>query len=62
MPLYEYQCLGCGKIFELLRRISDADSDLQCPNCHSQKIERQFSTFAAGGCSPSPSGGFTWRR
>jgi putative FmdB family regulatory protein len=59
MPLYEYQCLRCGKTFELLRRISDADADLQCPDCHSQQIERQFSTFSAGGCSSSPSGGFT---
>ncbi len=58
MPLYEYQCRTCGKIFELLRRMQDADRNLECPGCHSQKVERQLSTFAAGGCGPN-SRGFT---
>jgi putative FmdB family regulatory protein len=59
MPLYEYQCRSCGKGFEMLRRMKDADTDLECPNCHSNKVERQFSTFAAGGCGTSGSRGFT---
>jgi len=59
MPLYEYKCLSCGMIFEMLRRIKDADSDLECPNFHSAKVERQFSTFASGGCGTSGSRGFT---
>ena len=59
MPLYEYQCRRCGKTFEMLRRIKDADSDLECPNCYSEKVERQFSTFATGGCGMSGSRGFT---
>ena len=50
MPLYEYQCRSCGKTFEMLCRIKDADSDLQRPNCHSDRVERLLSTFAAGGC------------
>ena len=25
MPLYEYQCRSCGKVFEMLRRMKDAD-------------------------------------
>jgi putative FmdB family regulatory protein len=59
MPLYEYQCRKCGKIFELLRRIKDADGDLECPNCHAPKVERQFSSFASGGCGVSRRRGFT---
>ena len=59
MPLYEYQCRRCGKVFEMLRRIQDTDNDLECPNCHSHKVERQLSTFAAGGCGMSGSRGFT---
>jgi putative FmdB family regulatory protein len=59
MPLYEYQCRRCGKVFEMLRRIKDTDNDLECPNCHSHKAERQLSTFAAGGCGMSGSRGFT---
>jgi putative FmdB family regulatory protein len=53
MPLYEYHCRNCGKIFELLRRMQDADSDVECPRCHAEKIERQFSTFATAGCGGS---------
>ncbi|HLK33451.1 MAG TPA: zinc ribbon domain-containing protein [Terriglobales bacterium] len=53
MPLYEYQCGKCSYIFELLRRMQDADSDLECPRCHSTRVERQFSTFSAGACGGS---------
>ncbi len=58
MPLYEYRGQKCGHVFELLRRMQEADKDLECPACHSKKVERQLSTFAAGGCSSS-SRGFT---
>ena len=59
MPLYEYRCKKCGKQFERLRRMQDADREQECPECLSQEIERLVSTFAAGGCSPSGSGRFT---
>jgi putative FmdB family regulatory protein len=59
MPLYEYLCKKCGKAFELLRRISDSDRDLECPECKSAKVERLMSTFSSGGCKPSGAGGFT---
>ena len=59
MPLYEFQCCECGKTFELLRRIKDADEDVECPKCHSTKVERQLSTFATGVCGASSSRGFT---
>ncbi len=58
MPLYEYKCQKCGHAFELLRRMQDVDNDLECPSCHSKKVDRQLSTFAAGGCGSS-SRGFT---
>ena len=53
MPLYEYCCQKCGKRFEMLRRMADADRDLECPECRSTEVERLLSTFATGGCSPS---------
>ncbi len=59
MPMYEYRCRECGKRYEMLRRMSDADRDLKCPDCESEKVERLLSTFAAGGCSPSGAGRFT---
>jgi putative FmdB family regulatory protein len=59
MPMYEYRCQKCGQNFEMLRRMQDADRDLECPECRSKQVERQLSTFSAGGCRPSGSGGFT---
>jgi putative FmdB family regulatory protein len=59
MPLYEYRCQTCGKSFEMLRRMKDADQDLECPECKSQKVERLYSGFATGGGCASPSGRFT---
>ncbi len=60
MPIYEYQCENCGHAFEMLRRMQDADNDLKCPKCESTKVERQLSTFAAGGCGTGSSPrGFT---
>jgi len=56
--MYEYRCNTCGKRFEMLRRMHDADRDLNCPDCQSDEVERQFSSFATGGCGSS-SGRFT---
>jgi putative FmdB family regulatory protein len=57
--MYEYRCQSCGKGFEQLRRMSDADRDLECPDCRSRNVERQLSTFATGACGPSSGGRFT---
>ena len=53
MPLYEYRCEHCGKRFEMLRRMQDADRELKCPDCQSEEVERLLSTFTAGGCAAS---------
>jgi putative FmdB family regulatory protein len=58
MPIYEYHCRKCGFSFEKLRSMKDADDPVDCPKCKSTRVERQFSTFAAGGCGGSSSGGF----
>lgn len=50
MPLYDYRCRSCGKTFELLRQMQDAERDLECPACHSEEVERLLSSFTAGGC------------
>ncbi len=60
MPIYEYRCRDCGKSFEMIRSLKDADKDLKCPGCHSCTVERLLSSFSAGGCGPSGRrGGFT---
>jgi putative FmdB family regulatory protein len=57
--MYEYRCRKCSKRFEMLRRMADADRDLECPECRSDEVERLLSVFSAGGCGSSGSGRFT---
>ena len=57
MPLYEYQCASCGAAFEQLRRMQDADQDLQCPRCPSHEVKRLLSTFAPHTASSASSAG-----
>lgn len=59
MPIYEYRCESCGKVYEQIRRVSEADRDLECPECLSKRVQRLISAFAAGGCTRTPGGGFS---
>ncbi|MCL6503384.1 MAG: zinc ribbon domain-containing protein [Pirellulales bacterium] len=43
MPLYEYQCEGCGGQYELLVRGTE---EIRCPQCHSQRLVRMLSVTA----------------
>jgi putative FmdB family regulatory protein len=45
MPIYEYRCAGCDRSFEAFVR--PGDDSTQCPHCHSSKLTRELSTFAA---------------
>jgi putative FmdB family regulatory protein len=55
MPIYEYKCESCGNEYEQLRRMSEADLNLQCPDCRSERVRRMLSSFAAiGGGSSEP--------
>jgi putative FmdB family regulatory protein len=47
VPLYEYRCLGCGRLFERLVRTWNEAVD--CPACASQEVEKQLSTFSFTG-------------
>ena len=40
MPIYEYECRGCGHEFEQLVRTGDTPA---CPACKSQDLERLIS-------------------
>lgn len=46
MPIFEYRCSDCGTRFEKLVRSSDTDGPL-CPECGTNHLEQQLSTFAA---------------
>ena len=57
MPMYEYRCTECGTLYEQLRRMSEADSDLVCPHCGSTQVRRQVSACSLGGSASSSSSG-----
>lgn len=42
MPIYEYRCLECGKISEILLRNPDSGS-IKCPVCGSENLEKLLS-------------------
>jgi putative FmdB family regulatory protein len=42
MPIYEYQCGKCGKVTEVMQKISDPPPG-KCPKCNSKKMQRVMS-------------------
>jgi putative FmdB family regulatory protein len=56
MPVYEYECTGCGHRFDLRRRVDDKDDEVRCPECNTGHPRRIFSLFTKG---PSNGGGGT---
>lgn len=52
MPIYEYLCPACNRIYSFLARSYDAEHDPTCPRCGARNLRRQVSRFAvvrAGG-------------
>lgn len=45
MPLYEYQCGKCQKIFEVRATIKEKEAGLQpvCPGCHATQTHQVIS-------------------
>jgi putative FmdB family regulatory protein len=52
MPLFEYECRGCGNKFEFLTREGQAPS---CPACHGVELQKLLSVFAAQSSGPGKS-------
>ncbi|MDD5557201.1 MAG: zinc ribbon domain-containing protein [bacterium] len=68
MPIFEYRCAKCDRVFEALARRA-GDAAPPCPQCGSGKVARLFSRFGfvsgtvsrasvsgagCGSCRPSP--------
>ncbi|HEY3044010.1 MAG TPA: zinc ribbon domain-containing protein [Vicinamibacterales bacterium] len=55
MPLFEYECRGCGRQFEFLTREGQSPS---CPSCQSVNLQKLLSVFAVsthgGSSDPAP--------
>jgi len=45
MPLFDFRCRGCGRVFEALIRPQDTEAP-RCPACKSVDLERQLPVFA----------------
>lgn len=43
MPLYDFQCEECGKVFEVERSMTDTSKET-CPKCGSKKTVKVFSS------------------
>jgi putative FmdB family regulatory protein len=54
VPLYEYACRSCDENFEALVFSGD---EVECPSCHGDDLERQWSVPAAPLNTVSPSSG-----
>lgn len=62
MPLYEFECLQCGAIFEKLVKTAGMDWEVVCPKCGARRVEERLSTFSTSakarsaissrGCAP----------
>jgi putative FmdB family regulatory protein len=56
MPIYEYVCLECGRMFEKLVRTTQNQGELKCPLCGHQRLEEKISAPASlsteEGCAP----------
>ena len=52
MPLFEYECRGCGKRFEYLTRDGQSPS---CPACKGADLQKLMSVFAAQSSTPAKS-------
>ena len=46
MPIYEYQCRSCGKIFAKLILNPQEEKELECEYCGSKRQKRLISQFS----------------
>ena len=49
MPIYEYECKKCGKIFEIYQRLSEKGQNIKCPTCGAEKPAKRVSSFSSCG-------------
>ena len=47
MPIYEYRCAACRKVFSKLQSVGADSSGLRCPACDDERVERLPSAFAS---------------
>jgi putative FmdB family regulatory protein len=55
MPIYEFACPKCRKIFNFLSKTSRPDRSPVCPKCGNRKLTKQISAFAMPRGAKEPS-------
>lgn len=43
MPIYEYRCRKCGKVFETIQKVDEGGENLKCPSCGKKGPEKVMS-------------------
>lgn len=54
MPIYEFYCLDCHRIFNFYSRTVNTDKTPGCPRCGRTGLERLVSSFAVSKNRPEP--------
>jgi putative FmdB family regulatory protein len=52
MPIYEYLCVPCNRVFSFLVRNPAAKKEPHCPKCGAAQLRKRFSRFAVAGARP----------
>ncbi len=47
MPIYEYRCRKCEKVFEKFQKVNEGGGKLVCPFCGEKKPEKMISEFSS---------------
>ncbi|MCI0474412.1 MAG: zinc ribbon domain-containing protein [Ignavibacteria bacterium] len=56
MPVFEYQCKECGKIYDILHKGAENTENVYCPSCNSKKHIKLISSFSSKISSGSSAG------
>jgi len=57
MPIYEYRCRKCEKVFEVIQKMDEGGEALKCPSCGQKRPEKVMSccfSSSKGSESASP--------
>ena len=59
MPIYEFRCLKCNELFEILFTTALDKKEMKCSHCGSKNVERVLSStnYSMGGPAPSSKSG-----
>ena len=44
MPIYEFRCIKCNEVFEILQMGAEDEMEMKCPHCGSENFQRVLST------------------